>query len=184
MKQSSLCLSVLLACAAGAFVVAHAQAAKPVTSVPQLDLSRYAGQWYEIAHLPMRYQADCAGDITASYTLGQPGQVGVRNTCRTREGGTQAAEGVARPVDGHPGRLQVRFAPDWLSWLPFVWADYWVIAVDPEYQWAMVGEPDRDYLWILSRSPTMERQRFDDLKARAQAMGYELKPLIVTAPVN
>lgn len=163
-------------------VLANAQV--PVTSVPQLDISRYAGQWYEIAHLPMRYQADCVGDITATYTLDKPGTIGVRNTCRNRDGGTDVAEGVARPVAGHPGRLEVRFAPDWLSWLPFVWADYWVIALDPEYQWAMVGEPDRDYLWILSRSPTMDRLRFEELKAKAQAMGYDLTPLIVAAPVR
>ena len=65
-----------------------------------------------------------------------------------------------------------------------VWADYWVIALDPEYQWAMVGEPDREYLWILSREPTMDRALFDQLKAKAEAMGYDLSPLIVAAPLR
>jgi apolipoprotein D and lipocalin family protein len=78
----------------------------------------------------------------------------------------------------------VRFAPDWLSWLPWVWADYWVIALDPGYQWAVVGEPDRDYLWILSREPSMDRAQFEQLKARAEAMGYDLSPLIVAAPLR
>ncbi len=168
----------------GALLCAGAHAAQPVTSVPQLDLSRYAGQWYEIAHLPMRYQKDCVGDITANYSIDTPGRVGVRNTCRTAEKTTQVAEGVARPVPGHPGRLEVSFAPSWLSWVPFVWADYWVIALDPDYQWAVVGEPDRDYLWILSRSPTMDRARFEELKSKATAMGYNLSPLIVAAPVQ
>ena len=172
-------LWILLLCS----LALPAVAAQPVTSVPQLDIQRYAGQWYEIAHLPMRYQKDCIGDITANYSLRGDKTIGVRNTCRTREG-TDVAEGIARPVAGHPARLEVSFAPGWLSWVPFVWADYWVIAVDPDYQWAMVGEPDRDYLWILSRSPSMSRVRFEELKVRAQEMGYDLKPLIVAAPLT
>ncbi|GGD44963.1 lipocalin family protein [Pseudoxanthomonas indica] len=161
-------------------ITAASQAAQPLTSVPRLDVPRYAGQWYEIAHLPMRYQKDCLTDITANYTVKPDGSIAVRNTCRTAKG-TEVAEGVARPVPGHPARLEVSFAPGWLSWLPFVWADYWVIAIDPDYQWAIVGEPDRDYLWILSRSPSMERARFESLKARAAAMGHDLEPLIIPA---
>jgi apolipoprotein D and lipocalin family protein len=65
-----------------------------------------------------------------------------------------------------------------------VWADYWVIALDPEYQWAVVGEPDRRYLWILSRAPTMSASQLETLKGRAEAMGYELSALQVMAPVN
>lgn len=157
---------------------AATQAAEPLKSVPQLDVARYSGQWFEIAHLPMRYQKDCLADITASYAPKPDGTLTVRNTCRTAKG-TDVAEGVAKPVTGHPAQLEVSFAPGWLSWLPFVWADYWVIAIDPEYQWAMVGEPDRDYLWILSRSPSMERARFEQLKLQATSLGYDLDPLIV-----
>lgn len=170
---------VLLACAA-----LPARATEPVTSVPRLDISRYAGQWHEIAHLPMFFQRQCVGDITARYSLDAPGRIGVLNACRTKDGRMDQAKGAARPVDGHPGRLQVRFAPDWLSWVPMVWADYWVIALDPDYQWAMVGEPDRDYLWILSREPAMDRVLFDELKAKAEAMGYDLSPLVVAAPLR
>lgn len=155
-----------------------------VTSVAELDLSRYAGTWHEIAHLPVSFQKKCTGEITATYTLRDDGLVGVRNRCRVRDGAFAQAEGVARPVPGQPGRLQVRFAPDWLGWLPLVWADYWVIALDPDYEWVIVGEPDRKYLWILSRSPTMPLKRFRELKARAEAMGYDLDPLIVAAPLK
>ncbi len=154
-----------------------------VTSVEQLDIRQYAGMWHEIAHLPMRYQKQCSHDITAHYTPEDDGTVRVRNACTTHEGERDVAEGVARPVDGHPGRLKVRFAPGWLSWLPMVWADYWVLDVDPDYQWALVGEPSRKYLWFLSRKPTLDRATFDALKARAEAMGYDLEPLIVTARV-
>ena len=168
----------------GLAVAPATHASEPVSSVPALDLSRYAGQWYEIAHLPVSFQRRCAADITATYSLRGDGSIGVRNACRDREGGLQAAEGTARTVEGHPGRLQVRFAPDGLSWVPWVWADYWVIALDPEYRWAMVGEPGRDYLWILSREPWMEPALFEQLRARAAAMGYDLSPLVMAAPLR
>jgi len=172
-------LLLLLACIAPA-----AHAADPVTSVQALDISRYAGQWYEIARLPVSFQDECAGDITAAYTLRDDELIGVRNACRTVDGETSVAEGVARQVKGHPGRLEVRFAPDWLSWVPFLWADYWVIDLDPGYTWAVIGEPGREYFWILSREPAMDRALFDKIKARAVAMGYDLAPLIVAAPLR
>ena len=162
----------------------HARAASPVTSVPQLDISRYAGQWHEIAHLPFSFQGKCASDITAAYTLREDGQVGVRNACRTTGGAMKVADGIARTVPGHPGRLQVRFTPDWLAWIPLLWADYWVIDLDPGYTWAVVGEPDREYLWILSREPAMDRALFEQIKVRATAMGYDLAPLIMAAPLR
>lgn len=161
-----------------------ASAAEPVRSVPQLDISRYAGHWHEIARLPVFFQRKCVGDITAAYTLRDDKLIGVSNACRVEDGGRDTAEGVARTVEGHPGRLQVRFAPDWLSWLPMVWADYWVIDLDPDYEWAVVGSPNRKYLWILSRTPTMEKALFEQIKARAEKMGYDLKPLVMAAPLT
>jgi len=161
-----------------------AYAVEPVRSVPQLDIGRYAGQWHEIAHLPVSFQKKCVGDITATYALRADGRISVHNACRTSDGERIAAEGVARPVEGEPGQLQVRFVPDWLAWVPLVWADYWVIALDPDYQWAVVGDPDRKYLWILSRSPRMDAALFARLKAKAEAMGYDLAPLKVMAPVD
>ena len=101
---------LLLAIGLGASAFA-AQAAEPVTSVPQLDISRYAGQWNEIAHLPMFFQRQCVGDITARYSLDAPGKIGVLNACRTKDGSMDQSAGTARPVEGHPGRLEVRFAP-------------------------------------------------------------------------
>ncbi len=154
---------------------------QPVQSVPRLDLQRYAGRWHEIARLPMSFQRRCDGEVTATYRLEPDGTVAVHNACRTAQGRMLHAEGVARqprPRD-EPARLQVRFAPAWLGWLPWVWADYWVIALDDEYQWAMVGEPRRRYLWILSREPRMERSRLDQLRGLARRMGYDLAPLIV-----
>jgi len=157
-------------------------AAEPVRAVSDMDIDRYAGQWHEIAHLPVSFQKKCVGDITATYSLRSDGRISVLNRCRVDDGGYLQAEGIARAVEGEPGKLQVRFAPDWLSWLPLVWADYWVIALDPDYQWAMVGEPDRRYLWILSRTPDMPDGQLQALKARAEAMGYDLAPLRIMTP--
>lgn len=159
-------------------------AAAEVTSVETLDITRYAGEWHEIARLPMFFQRNCVGDVTAQYTLRDGGLVGVRNSCRNEDGETDVVDGVARRDTVHAGRLEVRFAPDWLSWLPLTWADYWVIALDPDYQWAIVGEPGREYLWILSRTPDMPKAQLDELKAKAVAMGYELDTLIVSAPLR
>lgn len=170
---------MLLACTLPAFAQSSRNA-----PVPVLDLQRYSGQWHEIAHLPMFWQRQCVGDITATYTPRPDGTVGVRNACRTEDGKTDVSEGVARPVPDEPGALQVRFAPEWLSWLPWVWADYWVIEVDPEYRWAVVGGPDRDHLWILSRTPDMNRALFQRLKANAAAKGYALRELKVMAPLR
>jgi apolipoprotein D and lipocalin family protein len=161
-----------------------ARAAEPVTSVPELDISRYAGQWYEIARMPTSFQKDCASDVIAHYTLDKPSELGVRNHCRRTNGGIKSARGVARPVEGHPGRWKVRFSPDWLAFLPFVWADYWVIDLDPGYQWAMVGDPDREHLWVLSRMPAMDSALFERLKKRAEAMGYNVEQLIMSAPLH
>lgn len=167
-----------------ASLVPATASAQAVTTVSALDVSRYAGQWHEIARLPMSAQKDCAGDVTASYTLREDDLLGVRNACRKADGRELVAEAVARRVEGHPGRLKVRFAPDWLSWLPFVWADYWVLDLDPGYTWALVGEPGREYLWILSRDPVMDQELFDRLKARAESMGYELDDLLISGTVQ
>ena len=163
---------------------ANAQAAAVNRPVDQLDLQRYTGTWHEIAHLPMFFQRQCVDRITATYTKLPDGNIEVRNACRTRNGAMDESVGVARPVEGSPGALQVRFAPRWLSWLPMVWADYWVVDLDPGYQWAVVGGPSRKYLWILSREPRMDRATFDRLTRRAADRGYSIEKLVMAAPVE
>jgi apolipoprotein D and lipocalin family protein len=171
-----------LALAAGSsFAAGLPPAVLPNDPVPALDLQRYAGQWHEIAHLPMFFQRKCVANITAIYTPRPEGTVGVRNACDDEDGKRMVSEGTARPVPGHPGRLQVRFAPDWLAWVPMVWADYWVVDLDPAYGWAVVGGPSRDSLWILSRKPTMDRATYEALRARAAQRGYPVEELVLPA---
>lgn len=170
-------LSILMAGSA----TASAAANQPVAA---LDLQRYSGKWHEIAHLPMFFQRNCIDQVTATYTLQKDGSVEVRNACRNTDGAMDESVGAARTVAGHPGKLEVRFAPSWLSWLPMVWADYWVVDLDPDYRWAVVGGPSRKYLWVLSRSPTMNRGLFERIKADARARGYPVDKLIMTAPLD
>ncbi len=172
----ALLLAPLLALAPAA----HADSATgPLRAVPELDLARYAGTWHEIARLPNRFEDDCVSGITATYTPLSDGRIAVTNRCVEEDGEVSVAEGIARPGGTLPSQLEVRFAPKWLSFLPFVWADYWVVSLDPDYQWAIVGEPDRDYLWFLSRQPTMDAEALEDMKARARTLGYDLGELIV-----
>ncbi|MDQ6648143.1 MAG: lipocalin family protein [Pseudomonadota bacterium] len=156
----------------------------PNQPVDGLDLQRYAGQWHEIAHLPMFFQRRCVDTITATYTPLPDGSIRVHNACRTRDGSLEAADGVAKKVAGRPAALKVRFAPDWLSWLPVVWADYWVVELDPDYQWAVVGGPSRKYMWVLSRRPSMDRALFEQIRERARQRRYPVDRLVMAAPLD
>lgn len=152
--------------------------------VSALDLQRYAGQWHEIAHLPMFFQRQCVDRITASYTANPDGTIAVRNACRTKDGAMDVSDGVAKTAPGAAGALKVRFAPRFLSWLPWVWADYWVVELDPDYQWAVVGGPSRKYLWVLSRSPSMDARLFREIRERARERGYPVDKLVMAAPLD
>lgn len=174
--------SLLLAAMSAAAVAAPP--ALPNQPVAALELTRYAGTWHEIAHLPMYFQRQCVDTITATYTPRPDGTIEVRNACRTRSGSMDEAVAVARPVAGSPGALEVRFAPAWLSWLPMAWADYWVVDLDPDYQWAVVGGPSKKYLWVLSRQPDMDRTLFEGIKARAARRGYPVDRLQMAAKLR
>lgn len=110
-----------------------------VEAVPAVDLERYAGTWYEQAHLPLFFQRNCVANTTATYTLREDGRIDVVNQCDTDEGERIESRGVARKVDDSTSKLEVRFAPAFLSFLPAVWGDYWVIDLDPEYRWPSSG---------------------------------------------
>jgi apolipoprotein D and lipocalin family protein len=158
---------------------AHAQAQTPVRTVPLVDLNRYAGDWFEIARVPNRFQRQCLGDVRASYARRTDGRVDVVNRCRTAEGPIEA-RGVARVVDERTSaRLQVRFAPAWLSWLP-VWGDYWIIGLASDYSWAVVGDPGRNYLWILARTAHLEPDAVAAARHAARTNGFDVERLVQT----
>ena len=160
---------------------APAQTPPPVRAVPSVDLDRYAGDWFEIARFPNRFQRQCVGDVRATYTRRSDGRVDVVNRCRTAEGETEA-RGIARIVDERSfAKLKVRFAPSWLSWLPVVWGDYWVIGLAPDYSWAVVGDPGRDYLWILARASHLDDASAAAARAAAQDNGFDVERLVPTS---
>ena len=155
---------------------------QPLTTVDALDVNRYIGVWHEIARYPNFFERKCAGDITATYSRNADGTLKVVNTCRIASGELEQVEGVARIV-ALPAKLEVRFAPDWLSWLPLVWAKYWVIDLADDYSYAVVGEPDRDYLWILARDARMSDATYDRIAAKLPPLGYDPARLLrIPAP--
>jgi apolipoprotein D and lipocalin family protein len=177
MRGVSVGLIVMQAVAIGMTIAvgaARGQSSGEVSTVPSVDLDRYLGRWYELARYPNRFQRQCAGDVRATYAKRDDGRISVLNECRTADGQTDSALGVARVMDaGSRAKLKVRFAPAWLSLLPMVWGDYWVIGLADDYAWAVVGSPDRNYLWILSRTPTLAAARYEQALARVRANGFD-----------
>lgn len=148
-------------------------------TVGTVDLQRYVGTWYEIARFPTSFQDGRSlrcEDVTATYAAPPDGRISVVNRCRNAlAGGEQkVAEGVA--YSASPGNDQLRVSFFW----PF-YGDYWVIGLDPEYRWAVVGAPGRDYLWILSRTPQLAPDVFDAAVAIAAREGFDTSRLQRTA---
>jgi apolipoprotein D and lipocalin family protein len=153
-------------------------AEEPLQPIPSLNVQRYMGSWYEIAKYPNFFQRKCASNTKAQYSAQDDGTVGVDNSCKKEDGGVIDAIGQARQIsDANSAKLEVRFAPAWLSFLPFVWGNYWVIDIDPDYQLVAVSEPKRDYLWILARTPNVSAKAYDDLVARLGKRGFDLTKL-------
>lgn len=172
-------LALVALCIAACGVSAHA--GDPET-VPALDLARYVGLWFEVGRLPNDFQSQCVSDVTATYRKRDDGRLDVENRCRTPNGEVDEAIGVAVVADERThAKLEVRFAPAYLSFLPFVWGDYWVLGLDPSYRWAVVGTPDRAQLWILSRSPDIEEADYAAAIALASARGFDVSRVARTA---
>lgn len=153
----------------------------PLSAIEKVDLPRYLGVWYEIAKYPNRFQKKCIGYTTAEYKILGEGEVQVINRCRRASGEPEEAVGLARQV-GPPTspKFKVRFAPAWLSFIPAVWGDYWIIDLDEGYRLAAVSEPSREYLWILSRTPSVDQAAYDALRQRLAARGFEMEKLEIT----
>ena len=167
---------------------AHANAqqdTQSVRTIAALDVPRYLGTWYEIAKFPNWFQKKCVSDTKAVYTAKPDGNLRVLNSCRTASGETSEAEGLARQIGPKDSpKLEVRFAPEWLSFLPMVWGDYWVIDLDSQYQVAAVSDPRREYLWVLSRTPQLDPKVYDDLLQRLKQQQFDIQKLERTSQKN
>lgn len=165
---TQLLLLIALLCAAYSVPAAHADL--PV--VQDVDPVRYLGRWYEIAFIPHWFERGCS-HTTANYSAGKEGRIDVVNECM-REGKSHQATAVAwHTGPGRDGKFKVRF-----FW-PFS-GRYWVIALDPNYQWAMVGHPSRRYLWILSRQPTLSTEIYERLLRQAAEQGFDPTRIVKT----
>ena len=159
------------------FAPLFAVAQVPVQSVAAVDLARYTGKWHEVANFPMFFQRNCKADTTAEYAVKADGNVSVTNRCTT-DSGVDEAVGTATVVPGgNNSKLKVSF-----FW-PFK-ADYWVIGLDTDYRWAVVGNPNRKYLWVLSRTPQLPQAQLDAALQSARAQGYDLTQLRYTPQGN
>ena len=161
------------------------QDTQSVRTITALDVPRYLGTWYEIAKFPNWFQKKCVSNTKAVYTAKSDGNLRVLNSCRTTSGETSEAEGLARQIGPKDSpKLEVRFAPEWLSFLPMVWGDYWVIDLDSQYQVAAVSDPRREYLWVLSRTPQLDPKVYDDLLQRLKQQQFDIQKLERTSQKN
>lgn len=154
--------------------------AQDVVPVAELDLTRYAGLWYEIGRLPMKHQDRASSDVTAEYRPNPDGTITVDNRCFDQDGTAVQALGRAEPVPDEPGQLKVSFLPKLLRWIPFTEGDYWVLRIEPDYSAALVGTPDRQNLWLLSRTPQLDEPTAATFLEHARAQGFDLAAWIDT----
>lgn len=147
---------------------------KPLTVVPSVNLGKYVGKWYEIARLPNRFENTCVSSVTATYTLRPDGQVGVLNECKKASGELKQAKGKAKVVDKKSNaKLKVTF-----FW-PF-YGDYWILELGANYEYAVVGDESRKYLWILSRTPQIDDALYQELLAKMSNQGFDTSRIIKT----
>lgn len=167
--------AVLMLCAP------RAGARPPPETVTAVDLARYAGTWHEIAAIPAFFQRHCVAETTARYRLLPEGGMEVDNQCRNQQGGVEQSVGRARVVpDSGNARLEVSFLKlfgDWRYWLG---GDYWVLALDDHYRWAVVGHPGRDYAWVLARETALNAFQKPLVLAALAARGYDACELLTT----
>jgi len=156
--------------------MAFAESKPSLQTVFHVDLTRYVGRWYEIARYSTRFEKDCASDVTATYTQLSGGKIEVLNECRKADGSVKRSKGTAVVVDNKTNaKLKVTF-----FW-PFS-GNYWIIDLAPDYGYAVVGEPDRKYLWILSRSPQLTESVYSQIITRVRELGYD--PSLLTKTIQ
>jgi len=173
-------ISLMFSCIALALAgcsSADKTAAPPATM--QVELQRYQGTWYEQARLPMFFQRNCV-QSEAQYALREDGRIDVTNRCKEKNGETNQVHGIAEPqVAGRTDKLWVRF-DNWFSRLApgLTKGQYWVLYHDADYQVALVGHPDREYLWLLSRARDINPATREDMLRIARERGYDVSELI------
>ena len=174
----------LVAFAFGVLLAACASNSEaPMTVVDDFQTERYLGEWHQVAAIPAWFQRDCVADTTAAYDRAEDGLIEVINKCATADGSLDEADGRAR-FQGAPSeaKLEVTFVEVLGAWLWVAGGDYWVIGLDPDYAWSVVGHPSRDYGWILARSPDLDPATLATVGGVLTENGYDTCALIMTTP--
>jgi apolipoprotein D and lipocalin family protein len=180
LNRRRVAMALLAALTAGPAWAADPQ---PLQSLPELKVPPYMGRWYQVALYPNSFQRQCVSDTTAEYSQLPDGTVEVGNRCRLADGRLDEAIGRARPTGQLvgdrlvPARLEVSFLPAWLRWLPIGWGKYWVIQLADDGRYAVVGEPSRQYLWVLSRTQRLAPADESAIRSRLAEQGYDLQRL-------
>jgi len=144
-------------------------------TVPNVDLKRYTGKWYEIASFPQYFQKGCTC-TTAEYTATDKGYIIVENRCN--KGSINGKESYIKGkvfVEEHSGNAKLKVQFFW----PFR-AKYWIIDLADDYSYAVVSNPNKEYLWILSRTPTMNEITYSQITTRLLNNGFDLTKLQIT----
>jgi apolipoprotein D and lipocalin family protein len=159
-------------------IFAGMKSTPPLKTVAELDLSRYVGRWYSLAHIPTTFERGCAKGTTATYTLLPNGQIEVLNECLDAKGQKKVVRGRAWiPDPKEPAKLKVSFVNLFGIWLfP---GDYWVIELAPDYSYAVVGHPARKYGWILSRTPTLDEATWAKIREALERAGYRWEQFVL-----
>jgi len=150
-----------------------------LTTVDSVDLERYLGVWYEVAQIPNRFQKQCVKNTTAEYSLKEKGKIRVVNRCTNKDGEIETVEGTAKVVDkATNARLKVSFVS--ILGINLFWGDYWIIGLDAEYKWAIVGTPSRKYGWILSRTSELTDVQWEQINGILTEKGYDTERFVRT----
>ena len=146
----------------------------PPQTVEQVDLARYQGLWFEYARLANRFQADCQSDTRAVYTPIENGVLKVENSCTLKSGKSNASEGRARIENASNSQLTVTFAKIFGRWIYAFGGDYWILSLENDYRWVLVGHPTRKFGWVLVRQPDILSEA-DKIRIRSAmvAAGYD-----------
>jgi apolipoprotein D and lipocalin family protein len=155
-------------------------AAPALQALPSLDVPSYMGTWYQVAWFPNRFQKQCVSDTQAIYRQRDDGRIEVLNRCRLADGRLDEADGIARPAGASlqgnrlsPATLEVSFLPALLRWIP-AWGSYWVVALAEDGRYAVVSEPQRQYLWVLARAPRLSAEDEATIRSQLTRQGFEL----------
>lgn len=152
----------------------------PVETVEFVDLNKYLGKWHEVASIPQSFQKKCIRNTTAEYSFAEKNRLRVLNSCEMADGNRMVAEGRAKIADTKSNsKLKVTFLKIG-GWIFAASGDYWILDIDADYQIALIGDPSREYAWILSRTPVLSKEKFAQSEAHFRSQGYDTCKILMS----